>query len=146
MDRQEFLKICGVSCLGIIGLSGIVQSCSPTHYANSSIKNNQLTISLKEFEQIEKGIIKYRKYVITKVEGIDYPIVIYKNINATYTAILLRCSHQGAELTVNGDILTCPAHGSEFDKNGIVTQGPAEQQLTAFKTQSDTHNIYIQLS
>lgn len=64
----------------------------------------------------------------------------------SYSAFLLRCSHQGAELTVNGDVLTCSAHGSEFGKNGEVIQGPAEQQLTAFKVQTDAQNIYIQLS
>lgn len=146
MDRKEFLKICGFSCLGVLGLSGMMQSCGTTHYATSTIKNNQLILSKKEFEITEKDSTRYRNYVVSKVEGINYPIIIYKNLNDTYTALLLRCSHQGAELTVNGDVLTCSAHGSEFGKDGDVIQGPAEQQLTAFKVLTDTQNIYIQLS
>ena len=146
MDRKEFLKICGFSCLGVLGLSGLMQSCGSTHYAVSNIKDNQLIISKQEFEITENTTTRYRNYVVSKVDGINYPIIIYKNLNDTYTALLLRCSHQGAELTVNGDLLTCSAHGSEFGKNGDVIQGPAEQQLTAFKVQTDAQNIYIQLS
>jgi len=146
MDRKEFLKICGFSCLGIIGLSGIMQSCGTTHYAASNIKGNRLVISKKEFEITEGTTSKYRNQIISKVEGINYPIIIYRNSNDSYKALLLRCSHQGAELSVHGDILTCPAHGSEFGKNGEVIQGPAEQQLTAFKVETDIENIYIQLT
>lgn len=146
MDRKEFLKICGFSCLSVIGFSGIMQSCGTTHYAASNIQGNRLVVSKKEFEITEESTTRYRNYVVSKVEGINYPIIIYKNLNDTYTALLLRCSHQGAELTVNGDVLTCSAHGSEFGKNGDVIQGPAEQQLTTFKVQTDVQNIYIQLS
>lgn len=146
MDRKEFLKICGFSCLSVIGFSGIMQSCGTTHYAASNIQGNRLVVSKKEFEITEESTTRYRNYVVSKVEGINYPIIIYKNLNDSYTALLLRCSHQGAELTVNGDVLTCSAHGSEFGKNGDVIQGPAEKQLTAFKVQTDVQNIYIQLS
>lgn len=146
MDRKEFLKICGFSCLGIVGLSGVLQSCATSHYATSKVKDNQLIVSKKEFEINDGDKTRYRSYIISKVEGINYPIIIYKNLNDNYTALLLRCSHQGAELTVNGDLLTCSAHGSEFGKNGEVLQGPAEQQLTAFKVQTDAQNIYLQLS
>lgn len=146
MDRKEFLKICGFSCLGILGLSGMMQSCGTTHYASTNVQGNRLIVSKKEFEIIKNDTIRYRNHVVSKIEGINYPIIIYKNLNDTYSAFLLRCSHQGAELTVNGDVLTCSAHGSEFGKNGEVIQGPAEQQLTAFKVQTDAQNIYIQLS
>lgn len=146
MDRKEFLKVCGFSCLSIFGLSGIIQSCGTTHYANSNLQGNRLVISKKEFEIAEKETIKYRSHIVSKVEGINYPIVIYRNQNEDYSALLLRCSHQGAELTVSGDVLTCSAHGSEFAKNGTVIQGPAEEQLTSFKVQTDAQNIYIQLS
>lgn len=146
MDRKEFLKICGFSCLGIIGLSGIMQSCATTHYATPKVQGNKLIITKKEFEIIVGDVTKYRNHIVSKVEGIDFPIIIYRNPNDSYKALLLRCSHQGAELSVNGDVLTCPAHGSEFGKNGEVIQGPAEQQLTSFKVETDTENIYIQLT
>ncbi|MGG7034955.1 MAG: Rieske (2Fe-2S) protein [Flavobacterium sp.] len=146
MDRKEFLKICGFSCLGVIGLSGIMQSCSTTHYVNSAIEGKKVIVSKKEFEILKKDSIAYRKYIVSKVEGIKYPIVIYKNSHDSYSALLLRCSHQGAELNINDDMLTCSAHGSEFSKNGEVVQGPAEENLTTFKVQTDAHNIYIQLS
>lgn len=146
MDRKEFLKICGFSCLGFIGLSGIMQSCGTTHYVNSSTDGKRVVVSKKEFEILKEDSIRYRKYIVSKVEGIKYPIVIYKNSNDNYTALLLRCSHQGNELSVNGDMLTCSAHGSEFSKNGEVIQGPAEEKLITFKVQTDAQNIYIQLS
>ena len=145
MDRKEFLKACGLSCLGVLGLAGALQSCGTTYYASSSIQGNRLVIARKEFEMLQDNAVHYRNYIVSKVDSIDYPIIVYRNSDNSYTALLLRCSHQGAELSVNGDMLTCSAHGSEFGKNGEVTQGPAEQQLTTFRVQTDAQNIYIQL-
>ncbi|MFT6638771.1 MAG: cytochrome b6-f complex iron-sulfur subunit [Flavobacterium sp.] len=146
MKRERFLKICGLSCIGIIGMSGIIHSCSTAHYINSTIKEGQLQILKKEFKIIKDNSISYRNYIIVNVENIKYPIVVYRKNDDKYSAILLKCSHQGAELSVSGDVLTCSAHGSEFDNNGKVLQGPAESQLTTFKIQIDLQNIYIQLT
>jgi Rieske Fe-S protein len=75
-----------------------------------------------------------------------FPIVVYR-LNATeYSALLMKCTHQGQELNANGDQLSCPAHGSEFDNRGRVLEGPAEAPLTSYKTRIENGQIYIQMA
>ena len=146
MERKDFILSCGYACLGILGISSLLQSCSLGSFVLSQGEGNRLTVSKSVFEKTNAKGTTYKKYIITKAEGIQYPIVIYRRSEGNYTALLLRCSHQGAELTVNGEIMTCSAHGSEFGIQGDVIQGPAEDRLRSFDVQSDSQNIYIHLT
>jgi len=145
MDRKEFLKVCGGSCLSLIGISLLSQSCKATHYAQTVVANNKVQVSKSDFIIIKNEETSYRKYVIAKADNFDFPIVVYRNSETSYTALLLRCTHQGIELNTNGDLITCSAHGSEFSKTGDVVTGPAEQKLKSFPVTVDEKNIYINL-
>ena len=146
MDRNEFIKQCGFACLGAVGLSTIVQSCSTTRQLTAPVVNNQLVIPLSAFRTGKSKGDQLRRFVVAHNEQLNYPLVIYRETDDTYTALLLRCSHQYNELNVNGELLTCPAHGSEFDAKGNVVSGPAENKLRSFHTTHDNQNIYIQLA
>ncbi|MBA3680198.1 MAG: Rieske (2Fe-2S) protein [Bacteroidetes bacterium] len=145
MDRKEFLKVCGGSCLGLMGISLLNQSCTGTHYVQSVADKNQLPVPKTEFTEIKKNKTEFRKYIVVKSDKIEQPIIVYRKADNSYEALLLRCTHQGIELNVNGDILTCSAHGSEFSNKGEVIQGPADQKLKSFVVTNDEKNIYIQL-
>lgn len=148
MNRNEFLKICSGACLGLVGISVAMQSCAMQNLIQGNLKDNRLQISKSEFIKVNKDDkkIKYRKYILAHASQLEKPIVVYRESESLYTALLLSCTHQGNQLDVNGDILTCSAHGSEFDKNGNVIQGPAEEKLTSYSVTTDEQNIYIQLS
>lgn len=146
MERKDFLKICGGACLGLVGLSAVLQSCGTAYYAQGTLANNKLQVSKADFIKTNKEKTRVRKYVLVKPANSDFPIVVYRKDDATFTALLLRCTHQSNELNVNGDILTCSAHGSEFSNTGEVIQGPAEQKLVSYPVTTDEKNIYILLS
>lgn len=146
MDRKEFLKNCGYTCLGALGVSMVAQSCASARQLNAPIVDNRMQIPLSAFiQQSKNGSSQFRRYVIARNELLNYPLVVYRNTDNDYTALLLRCSHQFNELNVNGELLTCPAHGSEFNANGDVVQGPAEMKLRTFSITTDQKNLYIQL-
>lgn len=147
MNRNEFLKVCGGACMGLVGISVAIQSCATQNLIEGSLKDNRLQISKSDFIRISKddNKIKYRKYILVHTSNVKNPIVVYRENDTTYTALLLSCTHQGNQLDVSGDILTCSAHGSEFDNQGNVIQGPAEQKLTSYLVTSDEKSIFIQL-
>jgi Rieske Fe-S protein len=145
MNRKEFLQTCAGTCAVMIGLQ-LTYSCSTTRHVQGIISNNQLQIEKKEFKVVKNGKESFRKSIISKPDHFDFPIVIYRFSENNYTALLLRCTHQGSELNLNGDILTCPAHGSEFNKRGEPIQGPAEQQLQSFKIINTDKLILIELT
>lgn len=147
MDRKEFIKTCGMACLGGLSLAAILQSCSTgQHFAKSDIVGNQLRVPLTEFTLDKKGQAVNRDYVVVRSEKLNFPIYLRKLSDTDYSAVWMECTHQGAELSAHGDYLTCPSHGSEFDKLGKVTQGPAQADLRKFKTSVDSQYIYISLS
>lgn len=145
MDRKEFIKVCGGACLGLVGIALLNQSCTGTHYALSSVSGDKLSVIKSEFKIIKKNKPDYRKYIVVKNDKLDFPIIVYRKDENSYLAMLMKCTHQGIELNVNGDILTCSAHGSEFSNKGEVIQGPADQKLKIFPVSTDEQNIYIQL-
>ncbi len=145
MNRKEFIKTCGFSCLSIIGVSAVLPACKPTKYVQGKQMGNKLTVDKADFLKDKNGT-KNRHYIIVKTESLNYPIVLYRLSDSDYLALLLQCTHQNMELNVNGDLISCSAHGSEFNNKGEVMQGPAEQALKQFPVTHDNEKIYIQLT
>lgn len=145
MERRNFIKQCGVLGLSCIGLSASLNSCNSVHHVTGVVSNNGIRMSRSEFTQLKGGRSSFRKYIIMRVENLNFPIVIYRFSETDFKALLLRCTHQSYELNVNGDMISCSAHGSEFTNKGDVTLGPAEQSLQSFPISTDEFNIYIHL-
>jgi len=147
MDRKNFLKSCGMICIGGAGISALLQSCATSQYfAKNEISGNYLNVLATEFTLDKNGAPVDRKYVLVRSEKLNFPIYLYKINTQEYSAVWMECSHQGAELSAHGEQLSCPAHGSEFDKLGNVIQGPAQTNLRKFKTIIENEVIKIQLS
>lgn len=144
MDRKKFLKMCGGACLGAAGITMLLQGCTAV-YVTGTLSGNRLQLRKSDFQKTKNGKTTLLRYVLVKPQADSFPVIVYRNADNSYTALLLRCTHQGSELTVNGDLLTCTAHGSEFSRTGEVIQGPADQHLERYPVTSDETNIYIQL-
>jgi Rieske Fe-S protein len=142
MDRKEFIRSSCVACIGMALGASVLQSCVGSKYAKGALNENGLLLDIKEFEPDKKG---GRPYVIVRHDDLQYPICVYHLEGTKYSALLMRCTHQGVELQVSGDQLTCPAHGSEFDKLGNVTQSPAPVPLRTFPVSVTGTQLFIDL-
>ncbi|MBL7776004.1 MAG: Rieske (2Fe-2S) protein [Saprospiraceae bacterium] len=142
MQRRTFIKTTGMCCLG--GL--LVQACgTAAYYAQFSRLEKRLAVPKSEFRFLnKKGETVERSYVLLKPDGAAFPIALFRQPDG-YTACLLRCTHQGCEVEVQGDRYACPCHGSEFSTKGAVLTGPAEQPLQTFQIEEDDARIYILL-
>ena len=142
MERKEFLKTCGYACLGSTFLGALLASCSSTRMVAGSISQSGLVVPVSAFA--EKGDT-FRKYVVVHNDQLKYPICLYRFGAEDYSALLMRCPHQGAELQVFGDRLQCPAHGSEFSNKGVVENGPADTNLRILPVTIQNGQINISL-
>ncbi len=142
MDRKTFIKTGCIACTSMTLMTALIQSCVSVKYANGKLVQDGITIPVEDFEHSKKG---HRSYVIVRHEDLQFPICVYRLDDNNYSALLMRCSHQGAELTVSGDMLTCAAHGSEFDKTGKVIQSPASENLRSFPVSVTDNQIFIDL-
>lgn len=141
MKRKEFLKTCGFACLGGAAMTSLLEGCSSGKSISGTIDHSDLVIPVTAFSHKDG----YRKYVVVEHEKLKYPVCVYRFSETEYTALLMRCTHQGAELQVFGARLQCPAHGSEFTNKGVVKTGPADTNLRSFPVTMLNNQLYISL-
>lgn len=145
MNRKDFIvNACSV-CLTSVGFSGLLSSCSSTRYISGSLGKDGLTVEADEFKIAQKGKTAYRSFIIIRNEALQYPICLYRFNANEYSALWMRCTHQGTELQASGSFLQCPAHGSEFNNKGEVTNGPASNNLRGFPVTVSGNELFIYL-
>jgi len=145
MKRRDFIKTSCTACLSITGISLIVSSCSMVSNITGKIVKDGLLLNAEDFLIKEKGSTAYRSFLVVRNDALKYPICIYRFSNNEYSALWMKCSHQGAELQASGDYLQCPAHGSEFNSKGLATTGPASANLRSFPVTVNNNQIFIDL-
>lgn len=145
MDRRKFIKNSCTACLSATALAGVISSCTSTKYISGKLGKDGLTVDAGEFVIRQNGKQTYRSYIIIRNEALQYPICVYRLNEKDYSALWMRCTHQGAELQASGDYLQCTAHGSEFDNKGTVKNGPADRNLRNFPVTLSNNQLFIDL-
>ncbi len=145
MDRRNFIKNTCSACLSVTVLSSLVSSCTPTQYISGSVVKDGIIVNKDEFKIRQKGGTAYSSFIIVRNNILQYPICVYRFNDNEYSALWMKCAHQGAELQASGDVLQCPAHGSEFNNKGMVTNGPASNNLRTFPVTVNNNEIFIDL-
>ncbi len=145
MNRKDFIKTCGFACIGGAGMTALLQSCGSTKLLSGKIVNDDIVVLASDFKIKNGKEDGFRKYIVVQNDLLQYPICVYRFNETTYTALWMRCTHQGAELQVFGDKLQCPAHGSEFDNTGLVQNGPADNKLRTFPVKIENGQLKISL-
>ena len=145
MDRKEFLIKSCTACIAAAGISSLFDSCTPTQYIPGTIGKDGITISKNDFRITQKDNAAYRSFIIVRNDALQYPICVYRFGDEQYSALWMKCTHQGTELNASGDFLQCPAHGSEFNSIGKVKSGPADRDLRTFPVVISNNDLFIDL-
>lgn len=145
MNRRKFLKDGCLACLGLAIAPNLLTGCKTMQHAGGELTNDGIKVPLKDFVRETKSGTAFHPYIIVRNEALQYPICVYRFTNMEYTALHMRCTHQGAELQAAGDRLICPAHGSEFSNRGNAMQGPADIALRNFPTVVMGDELFIDL-
>ncbi len=135
-----------MACIGGGLLSRVITGCSSTHYVTGVIELKGISIPQSEFVIVTKKGNELRQFVVVHHEKLEFPIFLFRLSDNSYSALWMKCTHQGSELQASGDHLYCTSHGSEFDKYGKVQQGPAEKSLRSFPVSVHDDQIFIELS
>jgi|JI9StandDraft_2_1071091.scaffolds.fasta_scaffold487303_2 nitrite reductase/ring-hydroxylating ferredoxin subunit len=130
MERRSFLRLSGMgTCAAATGMLSLAGCASIPHVLATAGEGGWRV--RKDAFAIE-GKDSFRRSIIVEVQGLEAPVIVYRNGDQDHIALLMRCTHKNAELNVSGDQLTCPAHGSAFSNSGAVLEGPASQPLKRF--------------
>jgi Rieske Fe-S protein len=123
----------------------LLTGCQSTYYTGGSLEPNGISVLKSEFRYLRKDQEMFRQFIVVRNESLTFPLYLYRFSDNEYSAVLMKCTHKGAELNASGDHLHCPSHGSEFDNRGALAQGPAEKDLRSFKVLTDDEKIFIDL-
>ena len=145
MKRRDFIKNSCAACLSVSVLPLMLSSCTALINTAGTLVKDGLTLTAEDFIIKDKGSIAYRSFLIVRNDALKYPICVYRFNEKQYSALWMKCAHQGAELQASGDYLQCPAHGSEFNNKGQVTNGPASTNLRTFPVTVNDKEIFIDL-
>jgi Rieske Fe-S protein len=145
MDRKNFIKNSCTACLSATALAAVLSSCTSTRYISGSLGKDGLTVDTNEFVTRQNGKSVYRSFIIVRNENLQFPICVYRFNDKEYSALWMRCTHQGTELQASGDYLHCTAHGSEFNNKGTVKNGPADRNLRNFPVTVSNNQLFIDL-
>ncbi len=116
--RSLFAGVCAVVALGGSDVPAA---------ANAVVKklpNGKLSVALKDLPALSAigGAMR-----IGSIKGV--PVGIARVGTNKYTAINLRCPHQGVTVTKTDNGWMCEAHNSEFEPDGDLVLGPATTGL-----------------
>ena len=145
MERRDFIKKTCTACLSVTVLASLATSCNSTRYLSGKLANDGIIIDKDDFKVKQKGGTAYSSFIIVRNSALLFPLCVYRLTENKYSALWMKCSHQGAELQVSGDVLQCSAHGSEFNNQGQVITGPAINRLRKFPVVVNNNEIFIDL-
>lgn len=145
MNRRKFIAQGCAACLTIAVLPTLMTSCTTTRYIAGNIEKDGLIVNKAEFKITGKGNKAYHSFIVIRNDAFKYPICVYRFNEQEYSALWMRCTHQGTELQASGDFLQCPAHGSEFNNKGMVTNGPADSDLRSFPVTVSKNDLFIDM-
>lgn len=142
MERRAFIRMGGLACLAGAALGAGLTGCAGARYIEGTLEGEDLCVPLASLLS-EDG--RPKAFVVVRHAGLKWPVALYRTGDGTYHALLMRCTHQDAQLKAGDGELTCPAHGSAFGTDGSVTNGPAQRPLRGFPVRSDGDQLFISL-
>ncbi len=139
MQRRNFIVSSCNACLLLAAgfLMPSLSGCGPGAYQvfSTDIKEDRLTVPTETFA---KGPL-----VLVRPKGWFYSIALRKKEDNTYTALLLKCTHQDNQLNASSDGYSCSLHGSAYNKEGQVVKGPAERALKTYPVTIEANQLII---
>lgn len=126
-----------MSAIAISVFASQLSGCKTVAITNAQVENNMINIPVSTFAD--------KKIQIIRSATLNNDILLVKNSETQYTALLMRCTHRNNPLTASDSGLYCSAHGSRFDLEGNVTYEPATLPLKKFTTQLQNEYIIINL-
>ena len=145
MKRRDFVRVCGGACFSGAVLPVLLQGCASVRTLKGNIVGPDLLVPLDDSKRGGGGDEAFTSCIVVENDQLQYPVCVYRFSGDEYTALWMRCTHQGTELQVFGDTLQCPAHGSEFSNRGEVQNGPATEPLRTFPVTKEGNQLKVSL-
>lgn len=131
--RRAFLVgVCGVAVLGAGLGSALLADDALAATGIRRKKNGQVVVTVAKVASLAPA---GGRALLGTVKGTTVAVV--REVDGSYAALDLACTHQGATVNPDATGWLCPAHGSRFALDGAVERGPATTGLAAYPSRWD---------
>ncbi len=134
MEREEFLSKLGIGALAVcMGCSLVACGSKQNDPTITNAPSPPATGSGTAFT-VDLGTTLTNIGDSSTMNGIILVRIAAGNLASSFTAVQVRCTHEGAAINYNTgqSIFICPLHGSEFSQSGAVIMGPAFTALQKY--------------
>ena len=76
-------------------LSSVLEGCGSSKIIAGTIVNSDLVVPEMDFQQ---GNSSFKKYIVVQHDQLKYPVCVFRFSDTDYSAVLMRCTHQGLSL------------------------------------------------
>ena len=139
MNRKDFITTTGKCFCTLLATSSVawLGSCavSKSTVYTAAVQGTKVVVPESLFAETKMQVVK--------VPGWQYNLLVVKEADQTFKALLMRCTHRGYPLTPGKNGIHCNQHGSQFDLEGTVVKGPASDPLKAFPVQQKNNELLI---
>jgi len=136
MNRKKFIKSSlAAAVLGVTGTSAFLEGCSKSEQPSPAPSVHfTLDLSLPK-----NGALNHSGGSVVSHN------VIVINVNGSYKALSVICTHQGCSVAYNqnNEDLVCPCHGGVYNLNGDVLAGPPPSPLKKYSVTQSGHILTI---
>lgn len=141
MDRRKFILDSCRACAALAAVPAIasLESCGGAKAVSyePAAGSRTIDIPLSQFGGAAFTVIK------SKAVGDD--LIIAKQPDGSYKALVKRCTHKGGPVNVDGTDLKCSWHGSRFSMSGTVVTGPASTPLKTYPARLEGDVVKVDL-
>ena len=104
------------------------------------LKNGRIEVTLSRIPALRSvgGVVR-----IDNVSGRSIALVRTATGRSGFTALDLRCTHQGTIVEQDGDKWSCPNHGAAYALNGDLEIGPATTPLRKLRVTATARKVVI---
>jgi cytochrome b6-f complex iron-sulfur subunit len=131
MTRKEFFLRVGFAASGALipaCIGGLATSCSSNPDATAPV---QLPKAVDFTVEVSSGALSINGGFLVLNE-----IITARTLIGEFIAVSVACTHQftNVDYISGSNSFICSNHGSQFASDGIVTKGPADRNLTKYRT------------
>lgn len=128
MDRKEFISLVGGGTIAAFLVT--CAGCSKGSNGGSIGGPSSIDFTIDLSSSANSALLTKGGYLAQQ------GVLVARATTGAYIAVQQSCTHQNYPLIYEGsnDVFYCNNHGSAFSENGIVLNGPANRNLTVYKT------------
>ena len=139
MERRRFIRQGLHACAALAAIPALasLEGCASAKGLTATVADGAV--------RIPASALADKRFVTVNAKGHPDPLLVVKEADGSYRAVVLNCPHKGGPVSEKGGELVCGWHDSRFTLDGKVTEGPSKKDLQTYPVEQEGDQLRIAL-